>query len=709
MKKKFKHGIILPLKEIFLRNNSGAVSIYVNEYLNKSSLKENTIVFTLKNKGEHLKKHVSTVELKSNYFTNYNYIKKITNKKEFELLDTVEIHNRPNYAEYIIKRYPDKKISLILHNIFFSKNTTLNNNRKLNLLTSCSSLIFVSKFLKDSFFKNLDINDANNCHIIYNTISKPKKINSSKKKIIVFAGKLNKSKGYDIFGRSIIKILKKHKDWKVLIIGNEKREIYSFKHKNIYIKNWLPHEKIIKIYDNASIAVVNPTWEEPFGRTALESSSRGCAVITSISGGLNETFNNNLILQKNNVTNLFNLLDKLIQNPKYLKKIQNINFSQQLISSEAETKKLDQIKESSIEVSEKMNEPNKYNILHIGVFGAKLSYRTFNLSLASKISNGLIRNGHNVINYDYRSQNNNQQNSILKKLVYGSQLDKNILSIAENYKPDLILLGHNNKLNRKTILFLKKKFNSKISLWYEDHLTKGDPNFLINKKLIEKNSDIIDSYFITTHPKYIKTNIDKYKINFLPMPVDESIEKYNFYKYNFKTKDLFFGISHGVNRGILKKKHHDIRINFINNLSKENSNLRFNFLGFNNEQPKWNHDLYNEMKKCYFALNLSRGGPYKYTSSNRISTYIGNGMPTCIDERIKFSHFFNNREMIFYKNEKDLINKIKVLLLNPKKIYDIGKRGKQKYFKLFNNLIVSDYILSKSLNFKSKYKFIWEK
>ena len=31
MKKKFKHGIILPLKETFLKSNSGAVSIYVND------------------------------------------------------------------------------------------------------------------------------------------------------------------------------------------------------------------------------------------------------------------------------------------------------------------------------------------------------------------------------------------------------------------------------------------------------------------------------------------------------------------------------------------------------------------------------------------------------------------------------------------------------------------------------------------------------
>ena len=405
----------------------------------------------------------------------------------------------------------------------------------------------------------------------------------------------------------------------------------------------------------------------------------------------------------------FNLLDKLIQNPKYLKKIQNINFLQQLISTKVETKKLDQLKKLSIDEPEKMQKTNRYNILHIGVFGAKLSYRTFNLSLASKISNGLIRNGHNVINYDYRSQNSHLQNSILKKLVYGGQLDEDILSISDNYKPDLILLGHNNRLNRKTILLLKKKYNSKISLWYEDHLTKGDPNFLTNRKLIEKNSDIIDSYFITTHPQHVKTNINKHKINFLPMPVDDSIEKYDFYKHNFKTKDLFFGISHGVNRGTLKKKHYDARVDFINNLNKENSNLRFNFLGFNNEQPKWNYDLYSEMKKCYFALNLSRGGPYKYTSSNRISTYIGNGMPTCVNENLKFSHFFSNKEMIFYNDEKDLIKKIKILLLNPKKIYDIGKRGKQKYFSLFNNLIVSDYILSKSLNFKSKYKFIWAK
>jgi len=707
MKKNFKYGIILPLKEVFLKKNSGAVSIFVNEYLKKSKLKNETIIFTLKHSGSYLEKNTYDIKLSSKIFTNYNYIKSITRTKYFSNLQHIEIHNRPNYAEYVIKNFPQKKVSLVLHNNFYLNDTDENNNRKLFLLQNCSSLIFVSYYLKKEFFKNLKINDSNNSYVIYNTISKQKKFNNTKEKLIVFAGKLNKSKGYDIFGKVILKILNKHKDWKALVIGNEKRESYSFKHKNLLIKDWLPHEKLIKIYNKTAITVVNPTWSEPFGRTALESSSRGCAVITSKSGGINETFNNNLILKKNDSRHLFDLLDSLILQPKLLKKTQKINFKNQIIESIVETRKMDKIKNlSNIKniISEK-----HYNILHIGVFGAKQSYRTYGLSLASKISNGFIKNGHHVINFDYRSRIDYGQKFKLKTLMNKQPMDQDVLAISSNYKPHLVLLGHNNNLKRKTIIELKKKFNSKIAIWYEDHITKGDPNSISNLNLIEKNHDLIDNYFITTYPTYIKSKINKKKISFLPMPVDDSIEKFNLYNERNKTKDLFFGISHGVNRGILKKNHYDARIIFVNNLIKCGDGIRFNLLGFNNEQPKWNLDLYEEMKKCYFALNLSRGGPYKYTSSNRIATYVGNGMPICVDEKLQFSNFFNKKEMIFYKDEKDLIKKLKVLLNTPNKISAIGRRGKQKYFKLFNNLIIGDYILSKSLMFKSKYKFIWEK
>ena len=58
----------------------------------------------------------------------------------------------------------------------------------------------------------------------------------------------------------------------------------------------------------------------------MESASRGCAVITSKSGGLSETFYNNIILKKNSSSQLFKEISKLIENKIYLKKIQIENF-----------------------------------------------------------------------------------------------------------------------------------------------------------------------------------------------------------------------------------------------------------------------------------------------------------------------------------------------------------------------------------------------
>ena len=56
-----------------------------------------------------------------------------------------------------------------------------------------------------------------------------------------------------------------------------------------------------------------------FGRTSLEASSRGCAVIVSNRGGLPETITNGIIVRNLNVKNLYNSINKLIKNDKQRK------------------------------------------------------------------------------------------------------------------------------------------------------------------------------------------------------------------------------------------------------------------------------------------------------------------------------------------------------------------------------------------------------
>jgi hypothetical protein len=139
----------------------------------------------------------------------------------------------------------------------------------------------------------------------------------------------------------------------------------------------------------------------------------------------------------------------------------------------------------------------------------------------------------------------------------------------------LIILGHNNFLYKDNLENLKTKFKLKISLWYEDALGfKGEgPNWKENLKLIESNHDLIDSYFTTTHPDELKTVINKKKLNFLPIPVDENIENLNIYENKNRHKDLFFALSHGVNFGKLKKGKTDEREIVIKKLIKKYPNI----------------------------------------------------------------------------------------------------------------------------------------
>ena len=101
------------------------------------------------------------------------------------------------------------------------------------------------------------------------------------------------------------------------------------------------------------------------------------------------------------------------------------------------------------------------------------------------------------------------------------------------------------------------------------------------------------------------------------------------------------------------------------------------------------------------GLNLSRGNPTKYYSSNRIASIMGNGLLTFIDENVQMRDFFNRDEIIFYKNISDLAEKIRFYSKNNKIRQKIARSGRKKYFKLFNETKISKYFIDISLGNKA--------
>jgi len=701
MKKKI--AILLPYKEKYTEHDAAAASIWVKDYLKESKLSKETLIFgNLPKKKKPLTRNfvninLSKVGFKKNYFYTSMFYKHCK-KNKFEV---IEIHNRPESLVYLLKKDLPSKFIFIYHNNPQNLRYSKSIKERLYIANNCHQVFFVSKWVMKKFFEGLPFDYKNNCEILYPAINELKYF-PKKEKIIIFTGKLNTSKGYDVFGKAIINILNKFKEWKAYAIGNERRETHNFKHKNFTIIDWLPHEKILNFYKKSSISVVCSRWQEPFGRTAMESAAYGCATITTDRGGLRETFNNNLVLKELNIASLEKIIEKIIKNKKLLYKTQKDNFKNVIHKMSFLTDKIDNLKSNYL--TKKINYIKNCNlkILHISTFDEKNDHRLFNISIANKLTKGFIRNGHDVVNFSYRDY---RDKFMLKN---NNSLNNKVFNITSNYRPDLILLGHNNILGHDIMEKIKSKYKTKVALWYEDHLTKGGPNYSNNLELIEKNRELIDQYFLTIFPDLIKTSIPKSKMNFMPIPSDKNIENLEIYNSNNRYKDLFFALSHGVNFGKLKPRNIDEREAFINRLLKRNTKLTFNILGYANEQPKWNYQYFNELSKCKTALNLSRGKPMKYHTSNRIASLVANGIMTFIDKKTKYQDFFSNDEMGFYNDIDDLLNQLEKLNGNINKINKISRNGKKKYFSIFDNSIIADYIISKLFDTKSKFKYVWD-
>ena len=697
---KKKIAILLPYKETYTDNFAGAASIWLKDYIKKSKLSNQTIIYgNIETREKPLTENYKNIPLKKSFLSKTkSYMDFFYRECLINNFEIIEIHNRPEYLKYLIKRKINSKILFFFHNNPLDIKGSKTINERNLLLEHTHKIFFVSRWVKEKFFEGLKITTKSNCEITYPSIDYVKNFNKNKKKQIIFTGKLNSSKGYDIFGEAILKILDKYPKWNAVVAGNEPREKYDFKHKNLKIFKWLPHRKILDLYKQSSISVVPSKWEEPFGRTSMESAAYGCATITSNKGGLTETFNNNLILKKLSSNEIFKIIEKLILNPKLLRTTMFENFKKPLHILDDLIALIDSIKINILDKKIYIGKSIGPKILHISNFNEKNQHRLFNISIASKLSNGLIRNNCDVINFSYR-------NFLSGKIL--RNIDQEIIDITKNYRPDLVLFGHNNILNRVSLEFIKER-KTKTALWYEDHVANYGPNWESNLKLIEENNDLIDRYFITTHPSAIKSKIKKNKLFYLPIPVDKNIENLNIYENKHRYKDLFFALSHGVNFGGLRKKSNDERENFLQNLINMGGDINFHILGINNDKPKWNYDFYKEIGICKMALNLSRGKPLKYATSNRIASYMGNGILTFINSKVRFQELFNDDEMIFYNNEIDLIEKINLLKNDTKKINKISKNGKRRYFKIFENKIVSNFILSKTFDLTPAYKYAWK-
>jgi glycosyltransferase involved in cell wall biosynthesis len=697
LKKKINIATILPYKENYSLEKASAVSLWVSEFFKNSKFKDNNQIYGNTISRNFLTKNYTNISLKSlkskfqSTTKEYSYklIKEIYKKK----FDLIEIHNRPLILFNLVNQIQNRFI-FYFHNDPLSMKGSKTIEERLFILKNIEKIVFVSEWVKNRFFLNLDRKLSAKTEVIYPSVYKQKA--TKKYKYITFVGRLNHSKGYDIFQKSIQKILDEFPEWKSLSVGDEDRRSIHINHHQHKELGFLSHKKTLDILNESEIAVVPSRWEEPFGRTALEASSRGCATIISNRGGLIETTDQAIILKKIDENNLYKEIKKLILNDKKRKHIQRNsrkNIKHQVL---ANTKLIDQIRESIFPTYNVNFLKNKIKIVNLYNQGQKLNHRLYNISLGKKFTNGFIRNGNDVLEISDRDFiKNNKTFNLLQDSRANFQ--NYLIETCKNYNPDLLFFGHTKNIDLNTIKELKLlNKNLIISQWNEDPVMPDLSYSKQNINNINLYSDSVDHNFITTDPSVLKKEINSDNLHFFFVPVDKNIERFDVFKMSPKN-DLFYAMSHGVNRAILKDGVEDNRVEFLDKLVKKISKIKYDFYGFANKQPIWGNDFNNTLINSKMALNLSRGKPTNHYSSNRIASIMGNGLLTFVDEKVQMNDFFTKNEIIFYKNINDLSDKIKFYAKNDNLRKKIAKNGKQKYFKLFNETKIAKYFIDISV------------
>ena len=696
LKKNLNIATILPYKENFTFGKASAASLWVSEFFRNSKYKKNNIIYGHTKSKDYLSKNYKNVNLKNLKSklksTTKEYAEKLTKELIINNFDIVEIHNRPQLLFKLTNKIKSKFI-FYFHNDPLSMKGSKSINERLKILHAVEKIIFVSEWVRERFFLNIDEKLKTKTEVVYPSVNKQKKI--KKERIIVFVGRLNYSKGYDIFKEAIIKILNKFPTWKAYSLGDEDRRNIYINHPSHKELGFVNHKKTLNILNRSEIAVVPSRWEEPFGRTSLEATSRGCATIISNRGGLRETTNSAIVLKKLDSNEIFFEIKKLITNSKKRKIIQSLGRKKVKHLISKNTKIIDQIRESCVPFFNINFNKKKLKIINLYNQGQKLNHRLYNISLGKKFSNGFVRNGHDVLEISDRDfLRDNRSFSLIPNR---NNFQTFLINTFKNYNPDIVFFGHTKNIDLNTLdEFRSINKNIILSQWNEDPVMPSLNYSKQNISNIQLYSDFVDHNFITTDPSILNKTINKNNFNFFFVPVDKNIESFEVYKMKPKN-DLFYAMSHGVNRATLKEGVEDERINFLDKLVKKIPDIKYDFYGFANKQPIWGNDFNNSLINSKMGLNLSRGKPTKFYSSNRIASIMGNGLLTFIDKKVQLDHFFNNKEIIFYSNISELSDKIRFYSNRDSIRKKIAKNGKKKYFKLFNEKAITKYFIDISL------------
>ncbi len=326
-------------------------------------------------------------------------------------------------------------------------------------------------------------------------------------------------------------------------------------------------------------------------------------------------------------------------------------------------------------------------IVHVGQFHLLRPKGAYVHSVAPKLSNGFIRNGHRV--FDFSDRDMARASSVFSTSRLGRGAANKLLRVlCGEIGPDLLVLGHADVIMPATIAAIKRDHPAlRVLQWNVDPLFEADNLARVASKL-----DVVDATLVSTAGESLQTLARPGKVvGFLPNPVDFSVETGKSHELYHLPYDLFCAAGPSNQRCIGGE---NLTVDaLIGRIIHEIPTIKTR-LGMLQGQPHLKGRAYQEaLGQSAIGINVSRRNDALLYSSDRLAHLVGNGLAALVDRATGYDRLFTDQQLVFFSSIEHMILQLRNLINEPSRRAAIAAQGRARYHELFNERKVAQYMV----------------
>lgn len=247
-------------------------------------------------------------------FPRENYEIKVAHELKQSKFDVIHVFNRPKNIMLYKVATPDSTFVLSLHNDMFSE-MKLSREEGLYAIENVAAITAVSKYIKQTVIGRFPQAESK-IHVLYSGVdlsqfvpawSKEgqrvrneirKKYQVEHKKVILFIGRLDKTKGPHLLIDALQYLIPKYSDLVLVLVGGKwfsdntideyVQSLYQQAvdyGEHVLFTQYIPSEQIPQILLMGDLFVCSSQWHEPLARVHYEAMAAGIPIITTNRGG----------------------------------------------------------------------------------------------------------------------------------------------------------------------------------------------------------------------------------------------------------------------------------------------------------------------------------------------------------------------------------------------------------------------------------------